>query len=157
MSDSDHVIRYVGIVALVAVFCIFLVSWDSSAATVAGWDGLQSSLSNDPENGFPEPGTVAPPVTADCPWWDVGCFTGNVAGSVLYIGGLLFVTVGWGLAAIGWFFLLIWNLFAALFGSVTLTLDGMPSDIQLLMWILIAPLAVMLLLFIIRLVRGNEG
>jgi hypothetical protein len=157
MSDSSQVIKYVAIVSLVAIFCLFLVDWDDSAPTVAGWGNLQATLSDDPETGFPEPGTVNPPVVADCAWWDVACYTGNLAGSVLYIGGLMFVTVGWILAVMGWFFLLVWNLFAALFGSVTLTTAGMPTEVQILLWVFIAPFAVMLLLFIIRLVRGSEG
>ena len=151
------VVRYVGIVAIVAVFCIFLFTWDESAPVVAGWTDLSNVASSDPDTGFPQAISIMPPETGICEWWDVGCYTGNLAGALLYIGAVIGSTIGWFFAVIGWFFMLVFAFFSALFGSVTLTMDGMPPDIQTLMLVIVIPLAVMLILFIIRLVRGNEG
>ena len=157
MSDTSLIMRYVGLIALVAVVAVSVNEWDSSTPLVSGWAGLQDTVSDDPETGFPQFATITPPQNVGCAAWDILCNAGNLGGAVMYIGALLGESVSLLVRILAWFFSLVFNFFAALFGSATLTYDGMPSGIQSLMWILIAPFFALLIFTIIKLVRGNEG
>jgi hypothetical protein len=155
MSDSNNLIRYVAIVAIIAVFVVALNDWDSSAPDVAGWTDLQSHLQQDPapQNNTTAPPTWSPP--GDClnvSWDFLGCIfypLAYFAEAFAYVLVLIF-------DAILWLVDLIIAFFAAVFGAATLTFSGMPAEVQAVLWVIILPLLAAVILWLIRFVRGQD-
>jgi hypothetical protein len=158
MGDTAMLVRYVGIVAIVAVFSLSLFSWDESTPTVAGWTVLQTTLNTqNPESGFPQFQTVDPFYLDYCGPFDLPCHTGNIAKPFTYIGNLIWQALSWFFLSIAWLFGLIFAFFGALLGGATLTFDGMPIEVQSILWIVILPFFTLIIFAILRLVRGSEG
>lgn len=157
MSDSSMLIKFVSLVALIAMFSIFLVQWDSNAPVVGGYSQVSATLSGDPRSGFPFPNTPSAPQTGSCQWWEITCIGADLASSVVYVGALIWFSLVWFFTAILWFFSLVFGLFTALISSASLTMNGMPPMIQTLLWVLVIPFLLLLLLSALRFFRGNEG
>ena len=157
MSDTPSLMRYGGFVALIAVFAVTLNDWDASAPTLAGWSELQATLGDDPSSSFPTMTNVTAPDLGACDWWDIGCLAGELFAAVIYIGSLIYYFLAWVAAVTWWFALEVVVFFGALIGAASLTLTGIPAWLQALLWILAAPLLILVLWSVIRLIRGDEG
>lgn len=53
MSESGTLIRYVTIIAIVAVFAVSLHSWEPGSPEIPGWSAFQSAMSADPFASLP--------------------------------------------------------------------------------------------------------
>jgi len=156
MSDTPSLMRYGGFVAVVAVFALTMSDAIPGAPALAGWSGLQTSLGTDVTSTFPTMYVPAAPDTG-CDWWDFGCFAGALFDAVLYIGGLVYYFVTWVTDVIFWLIYTVFALLSALFGAASLTFSGIPAWLQGILWILAAPLLILVLWAIVRLIRGDEG
>jgi hypothetical protein len=152
------VVRFVAIVAIVATFTIFLADWDVDSPTVSGYADLRDTVdTTNPNSGFPQFPVIQAPQSGACDWWNVACVGADLGASVVYIGVILWSSVSFGFLALAWFFGLVFSLFAVLLTSASLTMAGMPTEIQTLLWILVLPFLVLLILAVLRFFRGNEG
>ena len=161
MSDTPHLMRYGGFVALIAVFAITLGDSIPGAPALTGWSDLQTQLGTDPldpgrTNPFP---TLTMPDAPDtgCDWWDFGCYAGAVFDAVLYIGGLIFAALVFVAEFLFWLVYEVFLILAALFGTASLTFSGIPAWLQGILWILAIPLLVLVVWSVLRLIRGDEG
>jgi hypothetical protein len=183
-DDTGKVVKYIVLVVVIAVLAIALNDWDPSAPTVTGYTQLQTTLTTDPFNGtenitwpnwyaYTNASGSSNGTYADCSgfsWIDPGMYNCQVTNFVawfvdgvdFFVGAFawLFNTLWTGLLFV-WSFLvwlaaLVFNFFVALLGTATLTMDGMPLAVQAIMWAVALPLLAMLIMLILRFIRGQS-
>lgn len=160
MEDSNLIIKFVGIVSVVAVFAVLLNQWDGNSAQVDGFQELKDALSADPfANLPPMPNWPEFNATGECEWWDIICLGINalawIAGVLIYIGNVLWIIGAAIWDALRWFIELIIAFFSSLFTTATLAFSGFPPEIQTILWIVILPMLVLVVIVIIRFIRGQ--
>jgi hypothetical protein len=160
MEDSNLIIKFVGIVSLVAVFAVVLNQWDSGSAQVDGWEDLKTNLTTDPFTNLTSmPNWPQWNTTGNCQWWDIICLglaaMSYIAGVLVYIATVVWI-IGEALwLGFIWFILLIVSFFSSLFTVATLTFSGFPVEIQTILWVIILPMLVLVVVVIIRFIRGQ--
>ena len=180
-NDTGHLLKYVVVVAVVAVLALSVYDWDPSAPTVSGWYDLQALLQTGPFDDAPEwPSfgnytdtfsdtvdfTCTPNVTylgINCLWNVFEVFFSWVVGGFLWFVGAiawLIVSAGTFLWFIGlflvWLAELVVGFFVALIGTAFLIFGGVPPAVQVIMWVFIVPFLALLFFLVIRLVRGQS-
>ena len=172
MSDTNLAMRYVGLVALIAVFSVSMISWDASAPQVNGWASLQAAISSDPWANvtWPDWGDYtnysSTNETGDECGWDLGCVFNAILTWMSNAVNWFFGAVSWLIDTIGTLFIFIFeglawianvvvSFFGSLFQTASLTYADMPSAVQSVMWVIIAPLIALVLFIGIRWVRGS--
>ncbi|HZX60927.1 MAG TPA: hypothetical protein VFF51_04195 [Candidatus Methylomirabilis sp.] len=174
-NDTSQLTKYVVIVAAVAIFAISINDWNPSAPTVAGYSTLQTTMQADPFNNTPswpnfgnytDTFTGNYTCTPDVAFFGLNCisvFFDWVVGAIFWIGGAflwLIVSIGTALWFLGlflwWLGSLVVAFFGALLGTATLTFDGMPIQVQALMWVIILPMLVFIVFLILRYIRGQS-
>lgn len=160
MEDSNLIIKFVGIVSVVAVFAVVLNQWDNNSAQVDGFQELKDVLSTDPFTNLTSmPDWPQWNTTSNCAWWDIVCLglaaMSYIAGVLVYFANILWI-IGQALwAGFLWFITLIVAFFSSLFTVATLAFDGFPVEIQTILWIVILPMLVLVVIVIIRFIRGQ--
>lgn len=144
---APQMLRMVSMIAVVGIFVYAVTLDDPTAPQFVGWDAFITRVTT-PLSGFTAfQGNWAN--QHDCPGWDIGCGVGNLGN---FIAG-----IGINLVAVGtWFFALALDISVGLFGILTLTFNPpLPTIVQVLLWVFVAPFWFMVAMWFISTVRGN--
>lgn len=154
MTDTDGIVKYVAVVSIVAIFAVAIGDWDATAPQVSGWTDFQDALSTDPDPQNDSLVIENFTIPDDCldPGFfpDLGCIFWPVA----WFANTTFSVIVWLAEGAIWIANLVVSFFGALFGSATLTFNDMPPAIQALMWVFTLPMLAMVIISIMRFVRG---
>jgi len=168
MTDTGMLIKMIGFVAIIATFTTFLSQWQPNGMTVPGWDSFITISRSDPLRGIPPWPSFEPPSAGGatpCDWWRIDCHVGNFAGDVahatafigaalFYVGQMIFVIFSAIFSFLAWFFTLVGALFRSILSVASFTFDGMPPNVQTLLWVVAVPFWVLVAISTLRLVRG---
>lgn len=140
-------LKMVSMIAVVGIFVYAVTLDDPTAPQFVGWSGLVTRITT-PLAGFTAfQGNWAN--QHDCAGWDLGCWVSNIAQFIYGFGSNL-VSVGL------WFAGTIFDIAIGLFGILTLTFNPpLPTIVQALLWVFVAPFWFMVAMWLIGTVRGN--
>ena len=165
MSDSGMLIKSVAFIALIAVFTISLGDWDVGAPDVDGWASFTTTITSDPWSGTPAWPTfpTIDEIEVSCDWWDIVCWgaalaeaTAFIGSAIVYFGLLIYTGLVWIIDGLIWLASVVVAFTGGMFSIATLTYDDMPAPVQVIMWLIIAPLLAIVILAIIRYIRGVD-
>lgn len=137
--------KYLAVIALVAMFAWFVTQSDPSGPQLSGWSQLQVTITN-PLGSLNHDFSMT---LKSCDWVDLPCHVGNIAG--------VFIGLGSGFVAIvGWVITTLISVGGGLFGVMTLTfVPALPMAVQVILWVFVAPFWILFIMTVFGVLRGN--